>query len=318
MTKNNLIFSLFCFLLVGCSEPKKTDVKKYEELITKAEIDFENGEYQKSLENFKNSFNIFPYKKKQDYLFAAAAAFHLKKDKKATDLIISVIKNMNVYEYDLLNFTEFQPFMNNDFFTHIRQTFPSLLKQIKSVSKSPQIDKEIDSLIAEDQRVRKGWREIEKLTKNEKITRIKEMKRVDCLNINRIIEITKEFGWHPKMRIILWHHRGIHKDDNYVWNYFRPFINEQIKIGNIKKSFWARYEDNKSMDENGTQIYGMYSGQSDRFPIVDIANLDIRRKEMGLPPLWYNFLMFKNKLAREYKNTLANNHYGNNYSKIKL
>lgn len=306
MMKSNLTFILVYLVVIGCSTPQKTDVIKYDEIIHKAKLEFESKEYQKSLENYELAFSIIPYKEKNDYFFAAAAAFHIKDNEKAVNFIISSIKKMNVYENDLLHFQGFQLFMNNDFFTDIKYTFPNLIKEIEFINKNQNIEKEIDSLITLDHKVRKND------------VGIKELKRVDSVNINRVIQITKEHGWHPKMWLILWHQRGNYGEDNYVWNYFRPFINEQIKEGNIKKSFWSRYEDEKSMRESGKQIYGMYSGQSEQFPIEDVKDLDIRRETMGLPPLWYTYLMLKSTLAKEYKNTTTTNRYRNNYERIKL
>ena len=57
--------------------------------------------------------------------------------------------------------------------------------------------------------------------------------------------ITKEYGWQKKAWIILWHQRGNHDEDNYVWNYFRPLINKEIEEGKISRSFWKPFDEFK-------------------------------------------------------------------------
>lgn len=307
MNKKKLCWLFYCLLIVGCSKSEKTDaVTTYEDIINKASLEFEGKEYLKSLTTFETAFNIKPYQEKAHYFLAAAAAFHIRDDEKATSIIISAIKNMNVYENNIYIFDEFQPFLDNDFFHDIKYTYPSLIEDIEFVSKYPEIDKEVDFLFEEDLRVRKNN------------VSIKEFREVDSININRIIEITKEYEWHPKMWLILWHHRSTFDEDNYIWNYFRPYINQQINNGTIKKSFWARYIDNKSMHEKGEQIYGLYYGQTDKWPIESIENLDLRRSEMSLPPLWFMYLKYRKRLPKEYKDTQLNSRYKNKLEKIKL
>src|SRR5690606_35255523 len=111
--------------------------------------------------------------------------------------------------------------------------------------KNPEIYNEIEQLIEKDQEVREDGRSNE------------EMQRLDSLNIKRLIEINKKYGWQENQWLILWHHRRIHRDSNYVWNYFRPLINEKIEKGELRKSFWTRFDDEKSMfSKDRVQIYG--------------------------------------------------------------
>ena len=77
------------------------------------------------------------------------------------------------------------------------------------------------------------------------------MRKVDSLNIDRLMEITKEHGWQERAWLILWHQRGNHDEDNYVWNYFRPLINKEIEEGKISRSFWYAFDQFKEMMNSG-------------------------------------------------------------------
>lgn len=129
----------------------------------------------------------------------------------------------------------------------------------------------------------------------------KDIARVDSLNVKRLIEITKDYGWQDKGWIILWHQRGTYGENNYVWNFFKPYIDEQISKGYMKKDFWVMFDEEKSIRKNKEQIYGIYWNNFDDYPIKDIENVDNRRAEFGLPPLWYMEKVYDVELPSEYK-----------------
>lgn len=86
--------------------------------------------------------------------------------------------------------------------------------------------------------------------KEHQIVFVELMKKVDSLNIERLIEITKIHGWQERAWLILWHQRGNHDEDNYVWNYFRPLINKEIDEGKISRTFWEPFDEFKKMLKN--------------------------------------------------------------------
>lgn len=77
------------------------------------------------------------------------------------------------------------------------------------------------------------------------------MRRVDSLNIARLIEITEEPGWQERAWIILWHQRSTFGEDNYIWNYFKPLIDKEIEAGKLSRGFWGAFEQFKIMFEKG-------------------------------------------------------------------
>src|SRR5699024_1874688 len=151
-----------------------------------AMLNYVDGHYQKALVKFKASFEIIPDDDVSDYFYAASAALHLEKDSVAKQLIINAIIRTNADKGYFLRFKGFKNFRDNPIFQQINHKYDDYIAQYFANLEHPEIHQEIDSLIAEDQRVR---------TTN---VSYEEMHRVDSLNILRLIEITKKYGWHRK------------------------------------------------------------------------------------------------------------------------
>lgn len=115
----------------------------------------------------------------------------------------------------------------------------------------------------------------------------------DSLNIREFMKITKEFGYQKEGWLLLWHQRGTYGEDNWVWEYFKPLIDTEIKEGKITPSFWAMFEDLTSIRKTGESIYGYHPGE------VDPLKVNKKRREIGLPIL-----------TKEEINNRNNNPYG--------
>ncbi|WP_035337688.1 hypothetical protein [Dokdonia sp. PRO95] len=280
--------SIIFFIILSCSN-NKNDFKKYNALEQQAMLKFKDEAYEDALLNFEKAIALKPTKNVSIYFYAAAAALHLKRNQRAKELLIESIHNTNASEQYFLNFNEFNRFRNETLFTEIESDYDNHISKFYNNLEHPEIYREVDSLVAVDQEFRNNnsdW---------------KEISRIDSLNVNRLIEITKDYGWQQKGWLILWHQRGTFGKDNYVWNFFKPYFDEQIAKGTIKKSFWTMFEEEQSLMKNKQQIYGLYTSQFDQFPIRDIKNVDKRRIENGLPPLWYMEKVYGIQLPSEYK-----------------
>jgi 3-hydroxy-3-methylglutaryl CoA synthase len=77
------------------------------------------------------------------------------------------------------------------------------------------------------------------------------MRKVDSLNVARLMEITEKHGWQERAWIILWHQRGTYGTDYYVWNHFKPVINKEIEEGKLSRTFWDAFDQHKEMMESG-------------------------------------------------------------------
>uniref|UniRef100_UPI001C5493C4 hypothetical protein n=1 Tax=Winogradskyella pacifica TaxID=664642 RepID=UPI001C5493C4 len=291
-----ITFLLLFLTILSCSD-NKNDFEKYSELEQKAMLEFKDKEYDKALTNFERAIDLKPTEDVSIYFYATASALNAKNKNKAKELLISSIHNTNASKDYFLNFNEFNNFRNEKLFLEIENDYESHISEFYNKLKHPKIYREVDSLMELDQEIRNNG------------TDWNEVSRIDSLNIKRLIDITKEYGWQKKGWLVLWHQRGTYGQDNYVWNFFKPYIDEQIVKGNMKKDFWAMFEEEKSITKNKEQIYGLYWNQFDQFPILDIENVDKRRSEFGLPPLWYMEKVYGIELPTGYKKTGANTVY---------
>lgn len=279
------ILLLGLLTLIGCSNPKgekesvslsKTELEKYDDLVWSAMLHYKGKDFENSLSNFRDAFEIKADQGVSDYFYASAAALNLNKDSLAKKLITDAITKTDASEKYFDNFDEFDPFRVKELFSVIKKNYAKHKAEYLNNLKHPEIYMEIESLLEKDQKVRTESRSK------------KEIRKTDSINISRLIEINKKYGWQKKQWLLLWHHRSIHRDHNYVWNFFRPFINRKIEEGELRKSFWARFDDEKSMfSEDRVQIYGTYWNNYNQFPIKDIDKVDSLRHTVGLPPLAY-------------------------------
>ena len=101
----------------------------------------------------------------------------------------------------------------------------------------------------------------------------------DSLNVVKLIDITKNYGWQKEGWMILWHQRGTYGKKNWVWNYFKQVIDNEIKDGNVSPFFWVMFEDITSIYNTGKSIYGYHPGK------VDPKTVNVNRRKIGLPEL---------------------------------
>jgi tetratricopeptide (TPR) repeat protein len=276
------------FTILSCSV-NKTDFEKYNELDRKAMVQFKDKEFEKALLNFEKAINLKPTQDVSIYFYATASALNAKKNDKAKELLIASILNTNTSKDYFLNFDEFDKFRKEKLFSEIEKNYEEHISEFYDKLEYPEIYREVDSLMAIDQEYRTNGSEWN------------EISRIDSLNINRLIEITKEYGWQKKGWLVLWHQRGKYGQDNYVWNFFKPYIDEQIKNDKITKDFWVIFEEERSIVIKKEQIYGMYWSQYDEYPIIDIENVDKRRAKYDVAPLWYMEKVYGIELPAEYK-----------------
>lgn len=283
-----VLFFLSLTLFIACQSESK-DFANYDLLVWSAMIAYEDQEYEKALSYFEEAFELIPDENGTDILHAAAAALRIDQADKADALIRTAITKTNPNKDYLDAFHGFVRFKSNPLFEKIETDYEQLVEQFyKDLPYPKSIEDDLLELIEKDQEVRKAhdW---------------DRMGAIDSLNITRLKEITAQCGWIKRAWLLLWHQRGNHKEDNPTWNFFRPLINKEIEAGKIRKDFWVMFEDDLSIQETKTQIYGMYQNQ---FPVKNVEKIDVKRKEMGLPPLWYLNKVYGHELPEGYKTTI--------------
>lgn len=265
----------FFFLLIfttSCSTPK--NINDFDEFFYKGILNYKDQKYRIALIQLEKASKFNPDEKPQPYFYAAAAALHLNEKEKAKELIVAAIENTNPKQDYFKRFVEFNKFRHLKIFENINQNYSKYTKNFYANLKHPEIEKEIDSLIEVDQKVRTNNKPTE------------AMFQVDSTNIVRLIQITQKYGWQENGELLLWHQRGTYKEKNWVWNYFKSVINQEIKNGNIRKSFWIQYDEFINVMEKGYQLYGMYPNNYEMFPLRDPNSVDKRRDSLNLQPLW--------------------------------
>ena len=283
-----LLLYQYCF---SQTQEVVSKFEKYDKLIWTAKIHYVDKDFKNALHNYKDALKIIPNDSPDVYFYAAAAALNLKNFEEAKRLIIESIKQKNASKKYFLGFPDFDPFRENKIFAEIENDYPIYQDVFFKNLENLEIYNELDQMLKGDQAIRKtggGYF------------------AVDTANIDRLIEISKKYGWQEKGWLILWHQRATYGEDNYVWNFFKPFIDEEINKGNVRKWFWAMFDDDASIANKQQQIYGLYYTQLDDYPIIDIENVDKRLKSVGLPPLWYMNKILGVKLPEGYKGTPEN------------
>ena len=264
-------------LMSSCNEQldSNNSINEYHRLTEIAMLHYALGCNAQSEAYFERAFQIRKRVNETDYLYAAAAAFKNNNLKKAKEYLENSIVYTNANINYLNSFKEFDQFRESETFKGVISDYEYYKELYGSKLEHPEFNQKLEELISRDQANRKGLYPKD------------SFKIIDSLNVIDLKSLTDQYGWNEKGWLILWHQRDSFKDDNWIWNYFRPVLNKNIADGKARRSFWAQFEDHEAIVTNGTQIYGSYISQTDTYPIVDIENVDKRRRDIGLPPLWY-------------------------------
>lgn len=277
--------------LASCKMPNQNKFQLFDKHIWKAMLDYRLEEYENSLQNFQQAFKIYKEDNSTNYLYAIASALHVKKIDEAKNLLKEAVIETSFSKEYFQNFEEYNKFQNTSNFKILIGLLENLNTDEYNRRESKIQDSIINTIIESDQNIRKG--SVDGIT----------MKRVDSVNVRNLIKFTEQYGWHDKGWILLWHQRTSFKEDNWIWNYFRPKINNEISKGNLRKDFWVIFEDQASIIDSKQQIYGSYLNNLDRYPIDEIEKVDSRRQNVGLPPLWYLEVVYHYSLPEGYSRT---------------
>lgn len=306
------ISRLFLFLfaishLKFQAQDNKINNISYDNYVWAANIDLVNGDYKNCYKRFYKAFKFKKPESAEDSFNSAVCALEQKKNRAAENLIREGIILHNPPLSYFLNYKHFKS--HNEIKHVIEKDYDDLVKKFYKNIKNPVQYERIKELIARDQMIR---------TIPQKFLAEGAINYVDSLNGIDLIAITKEYGWQDRSHILLWHHRGEDfKNGEGIWSFFKPYINELIEMGKLKKSYFAIYEDEISITKNKKQIYGLYFMQFGAYPIKDIKNVDKRRENIGLPPLYYMKKVYGIELPDEYKINIKK-FYEQIYSKAPL
>ncbi|PVV53531.1 hypothetical protein [Chryseobacterium sp. HMWF035] len=307
---------------------------KRNSLIYAAQVSLYDKEYSQSLSYFTKAFKYAPPQTSYELLTAAGVALKLNNLKIADCFLKEAITKYNT-PLDLINsYSPLQPYKNSKSIKNINKIYKSLVKEYYTNLKSISTFIEVENLVTKDQYVRslpnyylgvneeqsgemlqkyidavnnKDSLSINKYSKyihfqdkNFEKLKLGLMKNTDSLNIQEYIDITKKYGYFENGWILLWHHRLTYGENNFIWNFFKPYITSQIDKGNIERDFFAAFEDEYNISRSGKQRFGTNT-QYELFPIENIEEVDLFREKVGLPPLYYDKIIYNIDIPKEYK-----------------
>jgi hypothetical protein len=161
--------------------------------------------------------------------------------------------------------------------------------------KNPELREELLKRVAADQAVRNEWikQDVRKL--DEAV--MKRMERIDADNSARIKAIVTRFGWPgpalvgkdgTEAAFLLVQHA-----DHETQKAMLPIVTKAFRSGELSGPNYALLADRVLVRDGKPQIYGtqakafnQWKGEEPVFePIQDEANVDVRRRDVGLPPM---------------------------------
>jgi len=278
--------TLLLLLIISSFSYGQTKYDNFDKLISEANSLKSDEIYEQAILKYKDALEILTPNSSTPFFNLAECALKLKDNILADKWIRKGVSEGGAQMEYLRKYKGFSDIQNEEFYQTIIEDYNSLRQKYFSTIENIDIYLEIEELTARDQFVRKiddymngrteqdmvnamkGWQDAKenndtiaakKYQKllfpkpNEKYKKLQNelMRIVDSLNIERLMEITKEHGWQERAWIILWHQRGNHDEDNYIWNYFRPLINKEIEEGKISRSFWSAFDQFKQMMKSG-------------------------------------------------------------------
>lgn len=274
----SLVVTIFA-LSISFSQVEKNEYDTYFLNLDKAR-DFErNNDFSNAIKYYDLGIN---YAKQNPsinnygfiHMSKASIYFKLNKFKKGIKEVKKAIisgSELNEIDLDYL----FSDSISNKIKDVILPIYSELVKEKFSKMKNPEAYVEIEKMIVLDQFNRTN----EGLLSSENISVDKLRNITDSDLSKQCVELVKKHGWFTEMGLIMWHNRDVYKQDNDFWNFMLPYINNQIKLGNLPHSFFAEYEDNKSLNETGYTIYGTLPTK------VNAKTVNLKRAEIFLPAL---------------------------------
>lgn len=286
--------TFFLFILLGLyvkAQPNQYD--KYLENMAKASKFENNNHFKDALRCYESNLKIVKKNPKIGdlgslYSNKAAILFKQNKIKKGISTVKKAIINgasIEVLDYKYL----FTDSISKLLHKNILPEYENLIRKKFSKMKNLEVYVEVEKLIAEDQ----IFRENKDILKTNNIIKTDDdywraLEIIDSINSKKLIALIKKHGHTQSMWLIIWHNRDTYKQNTKFWNFIIPYINNEIKKGDLPHSFFADFEDNKSIDETGYSIYGTIPGK------VNPDTVNIKRAEVFLLPLTKERIEFIN------------------------
>lgn len=260
----------------------------------------ESHEYEKATHHLNLAFESFGWKGIPDDRYKAARIFALVNNYDSAFKHIEKLGAQRFFNYlKVKNEPAFIPLQKKDL---VR--FDSLLRKIQ-LNKDQYGPKQnlvwtnyLDSLLEVDQGLRRQMQKVatKKGWNSPEVKAFYPMMRVnDSLNLNAITKFIDTYGWQGEdvvgqkgnstLFLVIQH------SDSTTQEKYLPVLKKAVKSKKAVPSQLALLEDRLSVRKHGYQIYGSQLRQDMKTqkmvfePIKNEANVDKRRKKIGLEPL---------------------------------
>jgi tetratricopeptide (TPR) repeat protein len=273
-------------LIISSFSYGQTKYDNHDGLISEANNLRKDGNCEQAIVKYQNALEILIPNSSTAFFNLAECALNLNDLKLADEWIRKGVSVGGAQKSYLESYQGFAEIQDQEFYKKIVSDYNQLRQKYFSSIENIDLYLEVEELTSRDQFVRKtgmyldGYSEVDyqnagdaffKAQRENDTVKAKELKkivfhktkdkynetttelmqRVDSLNVARLIEITEKHGWQERAWIILWHQRGTYGEDNYVWNYFKPLIDKEIKDGKLSRNFWSAFDQHKEMMESG-------------------------------------------------------------------
>jgi hypothetical protein len=312
----SLLAFFICFYLTvnkSLAQEAAVNYMPYYELASEARLLMYNKEYQKSLSKYEEAFSKF-YGFEDDYTDAVKASLKLDNSKKTFALLKEKLLKTGWFNDEIFDST-FQTFLK-------RSEGKKYLEEKKKWEEEnrktidPSVFGFIRAVDATDQYARAGFNKLLRTYMTDSVFKLFKPELIeytDSVNFTRLKKHISTFGFPGRKKlggkdymhtIILHLYNYNEKTDSLSafkrakFQYLDSVLLQQINLGEFSPWHYA-YVTDYSLSVVKTSLYGV--NQFFKFPIIDIENVEKRRKAIGLMSLKQQCTLSGKPLPKEYK-----------------
>ena len=292
-------FIIAGFFLLGFFHIQAQTPEEYPPLIKEAWDLYEKKEFLKSGQTYNKAFATWNDRGLINDRYNAACSWAFAGDVDSSFHHLTRIAEKGNYT-NLLHMVN-----DSDLFSlHEDSRWSIVVEKVRANKEKAEehLDKELvamlDTIFDDDQTLRReiqaindefGWES------EEMKAHWKKIQTQDSINLVKVEAILEEKGWlgadviggkGNQTLFLVIQHSSLEKQEKYL-----PRMREAVRNGNANAASLALLEDRVALGKGEKQIYGSQIGRDEEtgehfvLPLVDPVNVDIRRAEVGLPPL---------------------------------
>lgn len=256
-------------------------------------LEYKKGNYELSAQQFKKAFNQQADARPYDFLGIAKAYAQLDKKTEVVFYLKQAIHKGISWKVISKSSDVFGTIMQTDEWADLEKNYPTYRA---SYLLHYDIDMRVKlaEMVATDQYIRR------QVCDYSEEGLCLEEKKVDSINLVKILKLIEKNEGFPTLAQVGF--RGLsnfglimghNKDNKEAWALYLKFLEEGMQKGDVHPGEYASSIDSyRKQVEGKISLYGTFNkfyfnnrGKSEYNPIEDIANVDKRRADIGLPPL---------------------------------